>query len=124
MADQDGVDPNDANGANGANGSRLPVPREDLRPVVGPSRTVTVAPVGRVDALVRAVAGAPLVAAAVVGATAAAAVSGAAAATRLWWPWLAGRGPAAPGERSAVIPLAPGVHVSYTHIEVHWPLRR
>jgi hypothetical protein len=81
-------------------------------------------PAERADALVRAVAGAPLmaplVAAAVVGATAAAAVSGAAAASRLLWPWLAGRGPAEP----ATDRFGPGLHVSYTHIEVRWPLGR
>jgi hypothetical protein len=105
MADQERVDPHD-------DASRLPVLRGDHRPAVRPA--------GYGDALVRAVSEAPLAAAAVAGAAAAAAFSGAAAASRLLWPWLVGR-PVAPREQQV---SGPGVHISYTHIEMHWPLGR
>jgi hypothetical protein len=108
MADQERVDPHE-------DASRLPVPRADQRPAVRPA--------GYGDALVRAVSEAPLAAAAVAGAAAAAAFSGAAAASRLLWPWLVGRA-VPPGEQPVSAPFGPGVHVSYTHIEMHWPLGR
>ena len=87
-----------------------------------------VVPVDQANVAVRAVSGAPLLApmvtAAVVTATAAAVVSGVAAASRWMWPWLAGGARGAAGEPSSAIWLGPGVHVSYTHIEMHWPLGR
>jgi hypothetical protein len=78
-------------GGHDADVARLPVPFSDGRPAV---RSADVVPVDPAGAVVRAVSGAPLlapmVAAAVVGATAAAAVSGVAAASRWMWPWLGG----------------------------------
>jgi hypothetical protein len=109
MADEERVDPQE-------DASRLlPVPRGDHRPAVRPAAYG--------DALVRAVSEAPLAAAAVAVAAAAAAFSGAAAATRLLWPWLVGRA-VPPGEQQAGGAFGPGVHISYTHIEMRWPLGR
>ena len=120
MADDERVVPD---GVPDADGGRLPVPLSDRLPAV---RAADVVPVDPAGPLVRAVSGAPLlgpmVAAAVVSATAAAVVSGV-AASRWMWPWLAGRARGMAGEPSAASRLSPGVHVSYTHIEVHWPLR-
>jgi hypothetical protein len=103
-------------------GARLPVPFSDSRPA---ARAAEIVPVDPAGPLVRAVSGAPLlapiVATAVVSATAAAVVSGVAAASRWMWPWLAGGARGTAGEPSAVSWLGPGVHVSYTHIEVQWP---
>jgi hypothetical protein len=111
--------------AHDADIARLPVPFSDRRPAMRPADVV---PVDRADAVVRAVSGAPvlapMVAAAVVTATAAAVVSGVAAASQWMWPWLAGRMPSAPKAPSSASSLGPGVHVSYTHIEMHWPLGR
>jgi hypothetical protein len=122
MADDERVA---SDGVPDADVARLPVPLSDRRPAVGAAEIVPVDPAG---AVVRAVSGAPLlapvVAAAVVSATAAAVVSGVAAASRWMWPWLAGGARGTGGEPSAASWLGPGVHVSYTHIEVHWPLGR
>jgi hypothetical protein len=122
MADDERVVPD---GVPDADVARLPAPLSDRVPAVRAAEVVPVDPAG---AVVRAVSGAPLlapvVAAAVVSATAAAVVSGVAAASRWLWPWLAGGARGMAGEPSAVSWLSPGVHVSYTHIEVHWPLGR
>jgi hypothetical protein len=122
MADDERVVPD---GVPDADGARLPVPLSDRLPAVPAAEMVPVDPVGP---LVRAVSGAPLlaplVAATVVSATAAAVVSGAAAASRWMWPWLAGGTRDTGREPSAASWLGPGVHVSYTHIEVRWPLGR
>jgi hypothetical protein len=122
MADEERVG---QDGAHDADVARLPVPLSDRRPAVRPADVV---PVDRADAVVRAVSSAPLlapmVAAAVVTATAAAVVSGVAAASQWMWPWLAGRVPSAPKAPPSASWLGPGLHVSYTHIEVHWPLGR
>ena len=122
MADEERVG---QDGAHDADVARLPVPLSDRRPAVRPADVV---PVDRADAVVRAVSSAPLlapmVAAAVVTATAAPVVSGVAAASQWMWPWLAGRVPSAPKAPSSASWLGPGVHVSYTHIEVHWPFGR
>jgi hypothetical protein len=121
MADDERVVPD---GVPDPDGVRLPVPFSDSRPV---ARTAEIVPVDPAGAVVRPVSGAPLlapvVAAAVVGATAAAVVSGVAAASRWMWPWLGGGTRGTVGEPSAASWLGPGVHVSYTHIEVHWPGR-
>ena len=118
MADDERVVPD---GVPDADGARLPVPLSDRVPAVRAAEVVPVDPAGTV---VRAVSGAPLlapvVAAAVASATAAAVVS--AAASRWMWPWLAGGARGTAGEPSAASWLGPGVHVSYTHIEMHWPL--
>ena len=122
MADDERVVPD---GVPDADGARLPVPLSDRVPAVRAAEVVPVDPAG---AVVRAVSGAPLlapvVAAAVVSATAAAVVSGVAAASRWMWPWLAAGARGMVGEPSAASWLGPGVHVSYTHVEVHWPLGR
>ena len=122
MADDERVVPD---GVPDGDGARLPVPFSDSRPAVRAAEMVPVDPAG---AVVRAVSGAPLlapmVAAAVVSATAAAVVSGVAAASRWMWPWLAGGKRGTAGEPSVASWLGPGVHVSYTHIEIHWPLGR
>jgi hypothetical protein len=122
MADDERVVPD---GVPDPDGARLPVPFSDSRPAVPAAEIVPIDPAGP---LVRAVSGAPLlaplVAAAVVSATAAAVVSGVAAASRWMWPWLAGGTRDTAREPSAASWLGPGVHVSYTHIEVHWPLGR
>ena len=119
MADDERVVPD---GVPDADVARLPAPQSDRRPAV---RWADLVPLDPPGAVVRAVSGAPLlapmVAAAVVSATAAAVVSGVAAASRCMWPWLAGATRGTAGEPSAVSWLGPGVHVSYTHIEVHWP---
>jgi hypothetical protein len=101
-------------------GSRLPVPAGDRRPEV---RRSALAPTGP-SALVKAAGAplvAPLVAAAFVGATAAAVSE---AVSRLIRPWFTG--PAGPSvtPTSPASWTGPGVHVSYTHVEVHWPLDR
>jgi hypothetical protein len=103
-------------------GTHLPVPAGNRLPAGRPTAAL---PVEAAGALMRAVAGAPLVAAAVAGATAAAAVSGAAAMSRLVWPgsWVRRRS-AADAPPSEATWLGPGVHVSYTHVEIHWPMRR
>jgi hypothetical protein len=120
MADDERVVPD---GVPDPNGARLPIPLANPLPAV---RAADIVPVDPAGPLVRAVSGAPLlapvVAAAVVSATAAALVSGVAAASRWMWPWLAGGTRGTAREASAVSWLGPGVHVSYTHIEVHWPL--
>src|SRR3954454_10648403 len=122
MVDDERVVPD---GEPDADGVRLPVPLSDRRPAVRAAEIVPVDPPGP---LVRGVSGAPLlapvVAAAVMSATAAAVVSGVAAASRWMWPWLAWGTRDTAGEPSAASWLGPGVHVSYTHIEVHWPLGR
>jgi hypothetical protein len=122
MADDEHVVPD---GVPGADVARLPVPLSDRLPAVQAAEIVPVDPAG---AVVRAVSGAPLlapmVAAAVVSATAAAVVSGVAAASRWMWPWPAGGTRGTAQEPSAASWFGPGVHVSYTHIEVHWPLGR
>jgi hypothetical protein len=80
--------------------------------------------------LVRGLIGAPFLAASAAGAAgaagAAAAATGAALAARLLWPWAGWQHLAQPGEQSgsASTWLGPGVHVSYTHVEMHWPLER
>ena len=106
--------------------ARLPIPLQDRRPAVRPSDEV--ASIDPTGALVRAGSDVPLLApvvtAAVLTAAAAAAVSGVAAAYRWMWPWLAGATPSAPPHPSSASWLGPGVHVSYTHIEMHWPLGR
>jgi hypothetical protein len=107
MADQEHV-------AGGGDDSRLPVPAGERRPEV---HRTGIAPVGSTNALVRAAGApllAPLAAAAVVGATAAAVTE---VVARMMRPWLGGGQP--PTTWSG-----PGVHVSYTHLEVHWPLDR
>ena len=86
--------------------SRLPVRTGERRPEVRPAG---LAPVDPVDALVRA-AGAPFLA----PLTAAAAVTE--MMTRMMSPWLGG------AQRTTTPWAGPGVHVSYTHLEVHWPL--
>jgi hypothetical protein len=94
--------------------SRLPVPAGERRPEV---RRAELAPVDPA-ALVRTAGApllAPLAAAAAVGATAAAVTE---LVTRMMRPWFGG-GQAGPAPWSG-----PGVHVSYTHLEVHWPLDR
>src|SRR4051794_18901259 len=118
MADDERVVPD---GVAEADVARLPVPLSGRLPAV---RGADIVPVDPAGAVVRAVSGSPLlapaVAAAVTSAMAAAVVSGVAAVSRWMWPWLAGgkRGPVR--EPSAASWLGPGVHVSYTHIEVHW----
>ena len=106
--------------------ARLPIPLQDRRPAVRPSDEV--ASVDPTGALVRAGSDvpllAPMVTAAVLTGAAAAAVSGVAAAYRWMWPWLAGGAPSAPPQPSSASWLGPGVHVSYTHIEMRWPLGR
>jgi hypothetical protein len=122
MADDERVVPD---GVPDEDVARLLVPFSDSRPAVRGAEIVPVDPAGPV---VRAVSGAPLlaplVAAAVVSATAAAAVSGLAAASRWMWPWLAGGARGTAGEPSAASWLGPGVHISYTRIEMHWPSGR
>ena len=117
MADEERVG---QDGAHDADVARLPVPLSDRRPAVRPADVV---PVDRADAVVRAVSSAPLLAPMV-----AAAVSPRRSRRVLpsqWmWPWLAGRVPSAPKAPSSASWLGPGVHVSYTHIEMHWPLGR
>ncbi len=104
-------------------GTHLPVPAQNRLPAARPMAAL---PVERAGALIRAVAGAPLVAAAVAGATAAAAVSGAAAMSRLVWPgsWVRRRSAEEDAPPSEAIWLGPGVHISYTHVEIHWSTRR
>jgi hypothetical protein len=99
--------------------AHLPVPARDRLPAVRPTAAL---PIERAAGLIRAVAGAPIVAAAVAGATAAAAVSGAAAVSRMLWPGSWVRERSAPEEAQPSTPtwLGPGVHVSYTHVEIHW----
>jgi hypothetical protein len=93
--------------------SRLPVPAGRRWPEV---RRTGIAPVDTAaDALVRAAGApllAPLAATAVVGATAAAVTE---VVARLMRSWLGG----GPGTTWS----GPGVHLSYTHLEVHWPDR-
>jgi hypothetical protein len=101
-----------------ADDPRLPVPLGDRRPAVRPSGGLSADPA---TALARAVIRAPLLTAAAVGA---AAMSGAVAASRLLWPWLAGRGAGPSNPWTWASRPGPGVHVSYTHIELHWPLDR
>jgi hypothetical protein len=115
MADHEPTSPIDAR----HDGTYLPVPAGNRLPAERPSAAVAVE---RAAGLVRAVAGAPLVAAAVAGATAAVAASGAAAASRLLSPWTwVRRPPASEDAQPAAAEWAgPGVHVSYTHIEIHW----
>jgi hypothetical protein len=70
----------------------------------------------------------PAAVASVFAAAATTAATGAALASRLLWPWASG------GRREAPPPdrdppslsgwAGPGVHVSYTHIEIHWPTGR
>jgi hypothetical protein len=104
-------------------GTHLPVPAGNRLPAARPTAAL---PVERAGALIRAMAGAPLVAAAVAGATAAAAVSGAAAMSRLVWPgsWVPRRSASEEAPPSEATWLGPGVHVSYTHVEIHWSPRR
>jgi hypothetical protein len=113
-----------ADGAHGADVARLPVPLADRRPA---PRHSGIALPDSAAALVRAVSGAPLaapvIAGAVVGATAAAVMSGVAAASQWMRPWLTGA-PVVPAAPSSASWLGPGVHISYTHIEMHWPLGR
>ncbi|MHA6792063.1 hypothetical protein ACVGVM_00850 [Pseudonocardia bannensis] len=120
MPDHESVTPS---GAPGPDDSRLPVPASERRPASRASRTVSVA---RPESLARALAGAPLVAASVVGAAAAAAMTGAAVVSRLMWPWTDRRELPWPGAqpRSPSSLVGPGVHISYTRVEVHWPLDR
>jgi hypothetical protein len=103
-------------------GTHLPVPAGNRLPAARP----TALPVESAGALMRAVAAVPLVAAAVAGATAAAAVSGAAAMSRLVWPgsWVRRRSASEDAPPSEATWLGPGVHVSYTHVEIHWSTRR
>src|SRR5687767_577525 len=97
---------------------RLPVPSQDRHPVPRTPRAVSVA---GADTLARTLAAAPLMAASVVGAAAAAAFTGAAVATRLLWPWAAWREPSSGGQAQSLPGWAgAGLHVSYTHLEVHW----
>jgi hypothetical protein len=108
-------------------GTHLPVPAGNRLPAARPTAAL---PVERAGALIRAMAGAPLVAAAVAGATAAAAVSGAvsgaAAMSRLAWPgsWVRRRPASEDAPPSEATWPGPGVHVSYTHVEIHWSTRR
>jgi hypothetical protein len=107
MADQEHV-------AGRGDDSRLPVPAGERRPEV---HRTGIAPVDSAHALMQAAGApllAPLAAAAVVGATAAAVTE---VVTRMMRPWLAGGHP--PTTWSG-----PGVHISYTHLEVHWPQDR
>jgi hypothetical protein len=115
MADHEPTSPVDARN----NGTHLPVPAANRLPAERPSAAVAAE---RAAGLVRAVAGAPLVAAAVAGATAAVAASGAAAASRLLspWTWVRRRPASEDAQPSAADWLGSGVHVSYTHIEIHW----
>jgi hypothetical protein len=114
---------NSASPRGDGNGTHLPVPARDRLPAARPTAAL---PVEAAGALMRAVAGAPLVAAAVAGATAAAAVSGVGAMSRLVWPgsWVRRRSAAEDVPPSEATWLGPGVHVSYTHIEIHWSTRR
>jgi hypothetical protein len=115
MADHEPTSPIDARNS----GTHLPVPAGNRLPAERPSAAVAVE---RAAGLVRAVAGAPLVAAAVAGATAAVAASGAAAASRLLspWTWVRRRPASEDAQPATAERLGPGVHVSYTHIEIHW----
>jgi hypothetical protein len=121
MNDQERIDPDPARNTDE---SLLPVRAGERRPALPP----TAAPAVRADGLARAMSGgllaAPLLTAAVVGATATAVAAGAAAVTRILWPWLAGRGVAGPAEPAPVAWIGPGVRISYTHLEVHWPSGR
>jgi hypothetical protein len=116
-----GHDPATPPDPTGATDPRLPAPASERRPVPRSSST---------DALARGLIGAPFLAASAAGAAgaaaAAAAATGAALAARLFWPWAAWQHLAQPGEqpRSPSSWLGPGVHVSYTHVEMHWPLER
>jgi hypothetical protein len=101
-------------------GSRLPVPTGTRVPAERAPAAVSVRRVGGL--LIRAAAGAPLVAAAVAGAGAVAAVSGAAAVSRLVspWNWVRGRSVPEDVQPSPARWPVPGVHVSYTHVEIRW----
>jgi hypothetical protein len=98
----------------------LPIPAPERRPVAGTS------PGTPPDTLVQAMADAPLLGASIDAAATAAAMTGAAVAARLLWPWADWR----ELPRSSQPPqflstwLGPGVHLSYTHIEMRWPLQR
>ena len=117
MADDERVSPA---GTSSDDGTRLPVPAGNRVPAERASAAVPVQHVGGL--LLRAAAGAPLVAAAVAGAGAVAAVSGAAAVSRLLspWNWVRGRSVPEDAQPSPATWPAPGVHVSYTHVEIHW----
>jgi hypothetical protein len=97
-----------------ADDARLPVPRHDRRPMPRPDNTVA-----------RSFAVGPVLAASLFGAAAAATMAGAAVAARILWPWTTStlREVAKPAERSTSLTdwFGPGVHVSYTHVEIHWP---
>ncbi|NMH98286.1 hypothetical protein [Pseudonocardia acidicola] len=53
-------------------------------------------------------------------------MSGAAVASRLLWAWSGWRDLPRSGaqEQQPSSWAGPGVHISYTHIEMHWPLDR
>jgi hypothetical protein len=103
--------------------ARLPVPAQDRRRV---ARTSRAASVNGPDTLVRALVDAPFVAGSVAGAAAAAVMTGAAMATRLLWPWASRPEPPWPSQQPQSLStwVGPGVRVSYTHIEMRWPLQR
>jgi hypothetical protein len=112
-----------SDGAHEAGAARLPVPSTGHPAVVRRSNL----PVDRSDAAVPAVSDtllAPMVAAALVTATAAAVVTGVTAASRWMWPWLAHGSPIWWYQSSPAGWIGPGVHIRYTHMEMHWPLDR
>jgi hypothetical protein len=101
----------------------LPIPVRERRPATRPPQTASVDPA---VTLTRALVEAPLVGASIAGAAAAAAMTGAAALARLLWRRADWRELPRFGEqpRSWAGWSGPGVHVSYTHIEMHWPAER
>jgi hypothetical protein len=119
----DDHEPRSSTGRSDGDSTHLPVPAGNRLPAARPTAAL---PVERAGALMRAMVGAPLVAAAVAGATAAAAVSGAAAMSRLVWPgsWVRRRSAAEDAPPSEATWPGLGVHVSYTHVEIHWSTRR
>jgi hypothetical protein len=101
------------------NDAGLPIPAQERRPMARTSP-------GTPDTLVRAMADAPLLGASIAAAATAAAMTGAAVAARLLWPWADWRELPRSGQppQSLSTWLGPGVHLSYTHLEMRWPLPR
>jgi hypothetical protein len=103
MPDSQPMEPTAVYGPKGAGGAVVPV-----------RRTPPVLPPG------------PAAVASVFAAAAAAAMTGAAVASRMMWPWASGAGRADPPPEPPSFSgwAGPGVHISYTHVEIHWPTGR